>query len=139
MKTWTRAPVAEHPAFSMDLGRTSAKVAAARALGHAALGAAEASMKRGEPLEGRAFGEVRAAVTWITEVAAEAATFAFRSGGASALYEPSPLARRLRDAHAAAQHVAAADDAYEFAARARLGQALAPHPLFAPRAPAELG
>ena len=48
----------------------------------------------------------------------------------------SPLQRCFRDMHAATQHIAATDDAYEFAGRARLGIAEL-HPMLAPRPPAD--
>lgn len=74
----------------------------------------------------------RLAVTHASDVASEVATFAFHAGGASALYESSPLQRLFRDVHAAAQHGAATDDAYEFAGRVLLGIATQ-HPLMDPR------
>ena len=66
-------------------------------------------------------------------MAPEVVTFAYRSGGGSALYASSPLQRCFRDIHAATQHIAASDDAYEFAGRVRLGIAK-PHPFLAARA-----
>ena len=65
-------------------------------------------------------------------MAAEVASFAYHAGGSSALYASSPLQRCFRDMHAATQHIAATDDAYEFAGRTLLGTAEL-HPLQAPR------
>lgn len=131
-KTWSGAVLAEHAGFLMELGRSDAKLRAARALVHEAAqlleerAAAQAELAPGD------WSTLRLAVSHATEVAVEAASLAFRAGGASALYESSSLQRILRDVQACAQHVAATDDAYEFAARVLLCTA-APHPLTMPR------
>jgi alkylation response protein AidB-like acyl-CoA dehydrogenase len=78
------------------------------------------------------WSNVRSMVAHATEIATEVATFAFRAGGASALYESSPLQRIFRDLQAASQHIAASDEAYEYAGQVSLGLAQ-PHPLLAPR------
>ena len=46
---------------------------------------------------------------------------AFRLGGGSALYEASPLQRRMRDLHAAAQHAAVHQRNYGNAGKLLLG------------------
>lgn len=89
--------------------------------------------RAGEALSLDDWASIRLVTTHVTDVAAEVTTFAYRSGGGAALYAPHPLQRCFRDVHAATQHVAATDDAYEFAGRVRLGIA-EPHPLLAPRA-----
>jgi len=44
--------------------------------------------------------------TWIANTCVRAADACFALGGSSAIYETSPLQRRMRDLHAAAQHAA---------------------------------
>jgi alkylation response protein AidB-like acyl-CoA dehydrogenase len=133
-KLWTGAALATHAGFHADLGRAEARLGAARAYALEVVGAAWRRALAGEPLPAAEGVAVRLAIAHATDVAAEATTFAYRAAGAPALYTSSPLQRCLRDVHAATQHVAAGDDAYEVAGRARLGPAEL-HPLLAPRAP----
>jgi alkylation response protein AidB-like acyl-CoA dehydrogenase len=77
----------------------------------------------GEALSLADWASIRLSATYVTDVAAEVATFAYHAGGGGALYASSPLQRCFRDLHAATQHIAATDDAYEFAGRALLGTA----------------
>jgi indole-3-acetate monooxygenase len=134
IKVWSGVALGQHAAFHMDLGRVDAKLRAARALAREAVALLELRTGEGSPLTLEDWRTARLAVTHATDVATEVASFAFHAGGSSALYDASPLQRLLRDVHAAAQHIAATDDAYEFAGRLLLGMA-APHPLTAPRAP----
>jgi len=123
IKLWTRTLLGDHPAFHMDLGRASAKLAAARAYGFEVIGAMWDRNLTGEVLSVADWAAVRMSATYVTEVAAEVTGFAYHAGGGSALYASSPLQRMFRDVHAATQHIAATDDAYEFAGRALLGNA----------------
>ncbi|KYG11155.1 hypothetical protein BE21_01025 [Sorangium cellulosum] len=132
IKAWPQLALGSHAAFHMDLGRAEAKLAAARAYAFDALGRMWDRARAGEGLAIEDWAEIRLVQTYVTEVAAEVAGFAYRAGGGSALYAASPLQRCFRDMHAATQHIAATDDAYEFAGRARLGIAEL-HPLLAPR------
>jgi alkylation response protein AidB-like acyl-CoA dehydrogenase len=116
----------------MDLGRAEAKLAAARAYAFDAVGGAWDDVRAGRDLEPARWSAVRLATTYVTEIGAEVVAFAYRAGGATALYESSLLQRLFRDAHAATQHIAATDDAYEYAGLVLLGRAR-PHPLLAPR------
>jgi alkylation response protein AidB-like acyl-CoA dehydrogenase len=132
VKAWPQTPLASHTAFQMDLGRADAKLRAARAYSYEAMGKLETRMLDGLPLSDGDWRDARLAVTFATDVAAEVTTFAFRAGGSGALYNTSPLQRLFRDVHAAAQHIAATDDAYEYAGRLLLG-AVQPHPLMGAR------
>lgn len=129
---WTQASLGSHASFHMNLGRAEAKLAAARAYAFEVVGAMWDQALAGEPLSHEDWSSVRVVLTYVTEIAAEAVDFAYRSGGGSALYASSPLQRYFRDIHAATQHVAVSEDAYEFAGRVRLGTAEL-NPLLAPR------
>lgn len=133
LKLWPGKPLASHEAFQIDLGRAEARLGAARAYALEVLGAMWDRARARQPLSLEDWAAIRLVTTHVTEVAAEVVSFAYRSGGGSALYASSPLQRCFRDIHAATQHIAATDDAYEFAGRVRLGIAEA-HPLLAPRA-----
>jgi alkylation response protein AidB-like acyl-CoA dehydrogenase len=132
LKPWPGVVLASHAGFQMDLGRADARLRAARAFAREAIEALERRSQERQPLAVSHWRDARLAVTLATELAAEVSRFAFHAGGASALYETSPLQRLFRDLHAAAQHIAATDDAYEFAGRVLLGMP-SPHPLMAPR------
>jgi alkylation response protein AidB-like acyl-CoA dehydrogenase len=134
-KLWTGAALEGHAGFHGDLGRAEAQLGAARAYALEVVGAAWDRALAGEALPAAEGVTVRLAIAHVTDVAAEVTTFAYRAAGAAALYASSPLQRCFRDVHAATQHVAAGDDAYEVAGRARLGPADL-HPLLAPRAQA---
>jgi alkylation response protein AidB-like acyl-CoA dehydrogenase len=68
--------------------------------------------------------------TWITEVCGQAIATCYRLGGASSVYETSPLQRRLRDINAATQHAGVNSRHYLTAGAQRLGHE-AVHPMFA--------
>jgi indole-3-acetate monooxygenase len=132
VRLWSQAPLLHHQPFQMDLGRAQAKLGAARALAFEALGSAWATMVRGGALSTEQWSAIRLASTYVTEIAAEVTAMAYHHGGGGALYASSPLQRCFRDIHAATQHVAATDDAHEFAGKVLLGIA-EPHPMMAPR------
>lgn len=132
VRVWSQSPALHHAPLHMDLGRAEARLAAARAYSIAALSDAERAMEEGRALSPVEWSAVRLATTYATDVAAEVVTVAYRQAGGAALFETSALQRYFRDIHAATQHVAATDDAYEHAGRLLLGIG-APHPIMAPR------
>jgi alkylation response protein AidB-like acyl-CoA dehydrogenase len=67
---------------------------------------------------------------WIHEACSQAIETCYRLGGASSVYETSPLQRRLRDISTATQHVSVNSRHYLTAGAQRLGHE-AVHPLFA--------
>ena len=98
------APLRESETFQGELGRVEAELMAARALLEV-----QAASHWGHALAGALKGEVLLTQgtqtgIWITLTCVRAADACFALGGSSALYESSPLQRRLRDLHAAAQH-----------------------------------
>jgi alkylation response protein AidB-like acyl-CoA dehydrogenase len=58
---------------------------------------------------------------WITTACSRVADACFALGGGVALYESSPLQRRMRDLHAAAQHAAVQQRHYVNAGARLLG------------------
>ena len=57
--------------------------------------------------------ELRSTATYVTEVAIDCVTRAFRFGGGAALHQSHVLQQCLRDMNAAAQHFMVNDSAYE--------------------------
>lgn len=132
IKAWNGEALSAQSSFRVELGRRRAALDAACALAREVV---EMSMQRAEagaPLSPEDWAAVRAATTYTTEVAAEVTSFAFRAGGSSAIYAGTVLERCFRDIHAAAQHIAATDDAYDYAARVRMGETPF-NPLLLPR------
>ncbi|MGA7808291.1 MAG: flavin-dependent monooxygenase, partial [Bradyrhizobium sp.] len=73
-------------------------------------------------LDGRAdFTEALQASAWIHATCTEIVSGCYKLAGASAVMNSSPLQRRLRDIHAASQHVFAQERLYANAGRQRLG------------------
>ena len=121
--TWTGEPIAARSSFRAELGRQEVALQAARALAREVIARCTRRVAEGEPLTPTDWAAVRGAVTYVTEVAVQVATFAFRAGGATALLAGAPLERCFRDVHAALQHIAATVDAYDYAGRVVLGEA----------------
>lgn len=98
------AELAESATFQLELAEVDAGLRAARALIHELAEEAWEAASDGDepPLADRA--RARAGAVWATERAAEVVGRAYRAGGGSAIYEASPLQRRLRDIHAITQH-----------------------------------
>src|SRR6202000_1472476 len=65
------------------------------------------------------------AASWITSACVRVADECFRLGGGRALYETSPLQRRMRDLHAAAQHAGVHERIYGGAGKLALGNSSA--------------
>ena len=113
--------VAESPRFQFGLARAEASLRSARAFVHEAFGALEDRVLSGArpTLEQRAL--VRTATTWVTEVSAEVADFAYRFAGTDSLRLPSDLQRAWRDIHAATQHIVVDEQTYLDSAQVLLG------------------
>jgi alkylation response protein AidB-like acyl-CoA dehydrogenase len=106
------APMRESETFQGELGRVAADLKAARALL-----AAQAERHWGLALAGVDADETlrldnTQAAIWVASTCVRIADACFSLGGGAALYDASPLQRRLRDMHAAAQHQIAATRHY---------------------------
>ncbi|GAA3734209.1 flavin-dependent monooxygenase [Salinactinospora qingdaonensis] len=110
--------LAESPLFHDRLGEAAATVRAARALLHTESEAAwTVDGAEAAPLDHAA---LRASAARAVALAVTATDTAHNLGGGSAVYDHSPLQRRLRDIHTASQHFVAGRDMY-----AALGAVLA--------------
>jgi alkylation response protein AidB-like acyl-CoA dehydrogenase len=67
---------------------------------------------------------------WISETCVQVVETCYRLGGGSVVYDSSPLQRRMRDIHAASQHVSVNFRHYRTSGAMLLGHP-AVHPLFA--------
>ena len=112
------APLADRPVFRRDFGRAhvrsnGARLAAYEAFEEVMAVDGEAALEQKAALSG--------AIAHAYANATRCAEFAFRAGGATALYRSHPLQRIFRDVQAGAQHIVAADEAFERAGAVFLG------------------
>jgi alkylation response protein AidB-like acyl-CoA dehydrogenase len=117
-------PLAISPRFHDELARADAGLAAARALLREATSRLWERADAGQDatLEDRA--RARAAAAWATDMALTVTEGAYRAGGGDAVYDHSPLQRRLRDVHATTQHFLVRPDTYVAAGGILAGQGL---------------
>jgi alkylation response protein AidB-like acyl-CoA dehydrogenase len=99
-------PMRDSELFQHEIGRIEAELKAARAFADAMVEShwrhALAGTLKGDAL----LTQGAQAATWITATCVRIVDECFRLGGGAALYETSPLQRRMRDIHAVAQHAA---------------------------------
>jgi alkylation response protein AidB-like acyl-CoA dehydrogenase len=103
------------------LGHAEADVRAARALlsgctetywAQAVAGAVDPGLRT----------EVLQSVAWVAETAARVVDVCYTAGGGCALYEKSPLQRRLRDIHTLTQHASVQENVFTTAGAEKLGR-----------------
>ncbi len=121
-RTLSGKAIADRGAFHKELGVISCKLAGARAYSFEILNQVWEATCKDESLSLIKWGECRAATTYVTEVAAEVASFAYRYGAGAALYRSHPLQRCLRDIETAAQHGVVSDENYESLGLALIGK-----------------
>ena len=110
------------PMFQHDLAAADAEVRAARALLYEAAAEAWELAVDGVPFAPHQRARMRAAGAWATTASARVAATAYRAGGGSAIYDTSPLQRRLRDAYAITQHFLMREDTFTTAGALLAGQ-----------------
>lgn len=113
--------LAERATIQAEIARAEAQLRAARAL------VLEEAQRAWEPARASAqlsdehrLG-LRLAATHATHTAAEVTGAMYRSGGASSIYDSSPLQRRFRDVNVATQHMMVAPATWELEGRMLLG------------------
>ena len=73
-------------------------------------------------LEAAMQAEVRAAASYVTEVAQRVTTVAFQSAGGGALFDTNPLQRCFRDVYAAGQHFMMSQSSFRARGQFKLNQ-----------------
>ena len=119
---FARAAMRDSEVFQHELGLADADLHAARGyLNVEADSAWRSSAASQQPVDPVRFARGPQAMAWIVATCAKVVDRCYALGGGSALYESSPLQRRLRDAHATTQHVIAHYKSFAQAGRLRLG------------------
>jgi alkylation response protein AidB-like acyl-CoA dehydrogenase len=118
------SPFATDALFQHDLARADAGLSAARSLVDDVAGRLWGRAAAGDDpvLEERA--RARSAAAWATDTALAATEFAYQAGGGGAVYDESPLQRRLRDIHAITQHFLVRPNTFVAAGGVLAGQEL---------------
>jgi alkylation response protein AidB-like acyl-CoA dehydrogenase len=111
----------ERAVFHRRLGESDLKLRAVRTLALDLLEDTWQKVCRGESIGPASQAELRGVATYITEIAVDITSWAFRYGGGGALYQPNIFERLLREMNAAAQHILTSDTAYENHGKFRLG------------------
>jgi indole-3-acetate monooxygenase len=93
--------------FLHDLGRIEADLRAARALHAAQVRALWEHALKGTLNDDALYAQAGQAAVWIARACVQIGDACFALGGGAAIYDSSPLQRRLRDLHVAAQHAGA--------------------------------
>ena len=105
--------LADREAFRGDIGVCDMRLRAARMLSHDVFERAFAAASHGCVPDAAAQAEMRAASSYVTAVAIDVVTTAFRYAGGSAIHRSNILQRCLRNINAAAQHFMVNDSALE--------------------------
>lgn len=116
-------PVAEQATFQKEYARMEAALRAARLLVIDTFGEALRHAEAGDEVGNQERALLRTATVHATDVAADAAAFAYKAGGSDALRDGSALQRCFRDMHAGTQHLFVDHNIYIQTAQVLLGLA----------------
>src|SRR5215469_3568795 len=128
----TTVAMRDSETFQGELGRVAAKLRAARAFFEVQAANHWRDALAGTLKDEAHFIQTTQAAIWLATTSVDIASKCFALGGGSALYETSPLQRRLRDIHAAAQHAAVHERQYVNAGKLLLGDREVGHTGVAP-------
>jgi indole-3-acetate monooxygenase len=112
----------ESEIFLHELGRIDAELRAARALHEAQTRALWQRALEGTLKDDLLYTQTTQAAVWIANACVRVGDACFALGGGAAIYDSSPLQRRLRDLHVAAQHAAVHPRHYVTAGKAVLNR-----------------
>jgi alkylation response protein AidB-like acyl-CoA dehydrogenase len=98
-------PMRDSEIFQYALGSMEAELGAARAFSQVQARSHWAHALAGTLNDEALLAQGSQTAIWVTATCIRIVDACFAAGGGSALYESSPLQRRMRDLHAAAQHV----------------------------------
>ncbi|MEJ0017182.1 MAG: acyl-CoA dehydrogenase family protein [Acetobacteraceae bacterium] len=121
------SPMRDSEIFQYELGRIAADVRAARAAMEVQAASNWRHALAGTLKDDARYVESTQTAVWIAATCVRIVDACFALGGSGALYETSPLQRRLRDIHTAAQHAAVQQRQYGHAGKLALGVGAAGH------------
>jgi alkylation response protein AidB-like acyl-CoA dehydrogenase len=116
------SPLPTQPHVQFALGKAEIELAAARAYGLQVMADLYTEAQTGCVPPPARQAEVRAAGSYITEVAQRVTTAAFQAAGGTALFDTNPLQRCFRDIAAAGQHFMVSQSVYRAVGMFKLNQ-----------------
>lgn len=116
------APMRESEIFQFELGRVTAELRAARAFHQVQVASHWRHALAGALKDETLLAQGTQTGIWVASACVRVADTCFTLAGGSAVYETSPLQRRMRDLHAAAQHATVQQRHYVAAGEAALAQ-----------------
>jgi alkylation response protein AidB-like acyl-CoA dehydrogenase len=119
-------PTRESEVFQYELGRIEADLRAAQAFCHAEAASLWRHATTGTLKDAALLDESTQSGIWISTTCTRVADACFSLGGGAALYDSSPLQRRMRDLRVAAQHAAVQQRHYVGAGVRLLGGGVRP-------------
>jgi alkylation response protein AidB-like acyl-CoA dehydrogenase len=119
-------PMRDSEVFQFELGRVAADVRAARAFLQVQVASHWRHALAGTLKDQALHTEGTQAAAWLVTTCVRAADAFFTLAGGGAVYESSPLQRRMRDLHTAAQHAAVHQRHYTGAGKLLLDRAAEP-------------
>ncbi|SCF44620.1 acyl-CoA dehydrogenase family protein [Micromonospora mirobrigensis] len=108
-RLYARQPLADSPAFRIQLGRAELQVRAARALLHSLADELWTACAENPAAVAELHPTISASLPWVTELTTAAVDTCYRAAGGEATRDSSPIQRRFRDIHTFGQHAAAAE------------------------------
>jgi len=121
VRLYARAELAEQPLFQYRLGHAEADARAARAFLTSCAETYWAQARAGA-IDPALRTRVVQTVAWVVETSARVVDVCYTAGGGTALYDKSPLQRRLRDIHTVTQHASVQENVFANAGAERLGR-----------------
>ena len=115
-------PMRDSETFQFELGRVAAELGAARAALQVQVASHWQHALAGTLKDDALMTQGTQTAIWVTNTCVRVADACFALAGSSALYEASPLQRRLRDLHTAAQHAVVQSRHYVNAGKLLLGR-----------------
>jgi alkylation response protein AidB-like acyl-CoA dehydrogenase len=121
VRLYAKAELADQPLFQYRLGHAEIDARAARAFLKSCAEDYWARARAGS-LDPTFFTRVLSTVAWVVEIATNVVDACYQAGGASAIYDKSPLQRRLRDIHTLTQHASVQENVFMTVGAEKLGK-----------------
>ena len=121
VRLYAKAELADQPLFQYRLGHAEVDARATRAFLRSCAESYWALAQAGT-LDPTFFTRVLSTVAWVVEASTRIIDACYQAGGGSALYEKSPLQRRLRDIHTLTQHASVQENVFVNAGAEKLGK-----------------
>jgi alkylation response protein AidB-like acyl-CoA dehydrogenase len=121
VRLYAKAELADQPLFQYRLGHAEVDARAARAFLESCAEDYWGRARAGS-LDPTFFARVLSTVAWVVETATGIVDACYQAAGASAIYDKSPLQRRLRDIHTLTQHASVQENVFMNVGAEKLGK-----------------